>query len=69
MHADAAGLSPKSRDKRQSMIARTKSEAALPGAARSALYGERTEAALQCILDYLSSEALRSVPFSRLQKA
>ena len=57
--ADAAGLSPKSRDKRQSLIARTKSEAALPGAVRSALHGERPEAALQCMLDYLSSEALR----------
>ncbi len=51
------------------MIARTKSEAALPGAARSALYGERPEAALQCILDYLSSEALRSLPFSSSEKA
>ena len=59
LHADAAGLSPKSRDKRQGMIARTKSEAALPGTARNALHGERPEAALQYILDYLSSEALR----------
>lgn len=64
LYADAAGLSPKSRDKRQSLIARTKSEAALPGAARSALYGERPEAALQLILDYLSSEAFRLADWS-----
>ena len=59
MHADEAALSPKSRDKRQSVIARTKSEAALPGTGRSPLAGQRPDAALQSILDYLASEALR----------
>ena len=59
VHADGAALSPKSRDKRQSVIARTKSEAALPGTVSNPLAGRRPEAALQSILDYLASEALR----------
>lgn len=59
MHADGAGLSPKSRDKRKNVLARTKSDAALPGSALDALIGQRPEDALQNILDYLSSDALR----------
>ena len=52
-------MSPKSRDKRQNLIVRTKSEAALPSSARNALFGHRPEASLQHILDYLTSDALR----------
>lgn len=45
--------------KRSDALTRAKSEAAIPEAARSPLHGLGREAALQSILDYLSSVSLK----------
>lgn len=45
--------------KRSDVLTRAKSEAAIPSSARNPLHGLGREAALQNILDYLSSDSLK----------